>query len=97
MVPEAAVAMLGCARLGAVHSVVFGGFASRELAVRIDDARPKVIVSASCGIEGKRILPYKPLLDEALRLAHHKPENAIILQRAMEHAELVAGPRSRLG
>jgi propionyl-CoA synthetase len=71
MVSEVAVAMLGCARLGAVHSVVFGGFASRELAVRIDDARPKVIVSASCGIEGKRILPYKPLPDEALRLAHH--------------------------
>jgi propionyl-CoA synthetase len=66
MIPEVAVAMLGCARLGAVHSVVFGGFASRELAVRIDDARPKVIGSASCGIEGKRILPYKPLLDEAL-------------------------------
>ena len=91
MIPEVAVAMLGCARLGAVHSVVFGGFASRELAVRIDDARPKVIVSASCGIEGKRILPYKPLLDEALRLAHHKPEKAIILQRSMQHAELVAG------
>ncbi len=91
MIPEAAVAMLGCARLGAVHSVVFGGFASRELALRIDDARPKAIVSASCGIEGKRILPYKPLLDEALRLAHHKPEKAIILQRPMEHAELVAG------
>ena len=91
MIPEVAVAMLGCARLGAVHSVVFGGFASRELAMRIDDARPKVIVSASCGIEGKRILPYKPLLDEALRLAHHKPEKAIILQRSMQHAELVAG------
>ncbi len=91
MVPEAAVAMLACARLGAVHSVVFGGFASRELAVRIDDAKPKVVVSASCGIEGKRILPYKPLLDEALRLAHHKPDKTIILQRPMEHAELVAG------
>jgi len=91
MVPEAAVAMLACARLGAVHSVVFGGFASRELAVRIDDAKPRVVVSASCGIEGKRILPYKPLLDEALRLAHHKPEKTIILQRPMEHAELVAG------
>jgi propionyl-CoA synthetase len=91
MVPEVVVAMLGCARLGAVHSVVFGGFASRELAVRIDDARPKVIVSASCGIEGKRVIPYKPLLDEALRLAHHKPEKTIILQRPMELAELVAG------
>ena len=91
MVPEAVVAMLACARLGAVHSVVFGGFASRELAIRIDDAKPKAIVSASCGLEGKRILPYKPLLDEALRLAHHKPEKSIILQRPMEHAELVAG------
>ena len=91
MVPQAAVAMLACARLGAVHSVVFGGFASRELAVRIDDAKPKVVVSASCGIEGKRILSYKPLLDEALRLAHHKPCKTIILQRPMEHAELVAG------
>jgi len=91
MVPEAAVAMLACARLGAVHSVVFGGFASRELAVRIDDAKPKAVVSASCGIEGKRILPYKPLLDEALRLAHHKPDKTIILQRPMEQAELVAG------
>ena len=91
MVPEAVVAMLACARLGAVHSVVFGGFASRELAIRIDDAKPKVIVSASCGLEGKRILPYKPLLDEALRLAHHKPEKSIILQRPMEDAELVAG------
>jgi propionyl-CoA synthetase len=91
MVPEAAVAMLACARLGAVHSVVFGGFASRELAVRIDDAKPKVVISASCGIEGKRILPYKPLLDEALRLAHHKPDKTIILQRPMEHAELVPG------
>jgi len=91
MVPEATVAMLACARLGAVHSVVFGGFASRELAVRIDDAKPKAVVSASCGIEGKRILPYKPLLDEALRLAHHKPDKTIILQRPMEQAELVAG------
>ena len=91
MVPEAVVAMLGCARLGAVHSVVFGGFASHELAVRIDDAKPRVIVSASCGIEGKRILPYKPLLDEAIRLAHHKPDKCIILQRPMDHAELLPG------
>ncbi|MGA8145363.1 MAG: propionyl-CoA synthetase [Candidatus Acidiferrales bacterium] len=91
MVPEAAIAMLACARLGAVHSVVFGGFASHELAVRIDDARPKVIVSASCGIEGKRILPYKPLLDEAIRIANHKPEKCIILQRPMDHAELLPG------
>src|SRR6516162_5657413 len=91
MVPEAAIAMLACARLGAVHSVVFGGFASHELATRIDDARPKVIVSASCGIEGKRILPYKPLLDEAIRIAHYKPQKCIVLQRPMDHAELVPG------
>ena len=69
MVPEAAIAMLACARIGAVHSVVFGGFAPHELAIRIDDATPKVIVSASCGIEGKQVLPYKPLLDEAIELA----------------------------
>jgi propionyl-CoA synthetase len=91
MVPEAAIAMLACARLGAVHSVVFGGFAAHELAVRIDDAKPKVIVSASCGIEGQRILPYKPLLDEAIRLAHHKPEKCIILQRPMDRAGLLLG------
>jgi propionyl-CoA synthetase len=91
MVPQALVAMLACARLGAVHSVVFGGFAANELAVRIDDAKPKVMVSASCGIEVNRVIPYKPLLDEAIRLAHHKPEKSIILQRPMERAELVAG------
>jgi propionyl-CoA synthetase len=91
MVPEAAIAMLACARLGAVHSVVFGGFAASELATRIDDAKPKVVVSASCGVEGKRIIPYKPLLDEALRIAGHKPERCVIFQREMECAELVAG------
>jgi propionyl-CoA synthetase len=91
MVPEAAVAMLACARLGAVHSVVFGGFAANELATRIDDAKPKVVVSASCGVEVKRIIPYKPLLDEALRIARHKPERCVILQREMERAELVVG------
>src|SRR5436309_1906888 len=91
MVPEAAVAMLACARLGAVHSVVFGGFAANELATRIDDAKPKVVVSASCGVEVKRIVPYKPLLDEALRIARHKPKKSVILQRAMERAELAAG------
>src|SRR6476661_1302570 len=74
MVPEAVTAMLACARLGAVHSVVFGGFAPRKLVIRIDDATPKVIVSASCGIEGKRVLPYKPLLDEAIELAAHTPD-----------------------
>ena len=91
MVPQALVAMLACARLGAVHSVVFGGFAANELAVRIDDAKPKVVVSASCGIEVARVIPYKPLLDEAIRLARHKPDKCIILQRPMERAELVAG------
>src|SRR6516164_6113809 len=73
MVPEAVIAMLACARIGAVHSVVFGGFAARELATRIDDAKPKVILSASCGIEPGRIVKYKPLLDEAIVLASHKP------------------------
>jgi len=91
MVPEAAVAMLACARLGAVHSVVFGGFAANELAARIDDANPKVIVSASCGVEVKRIIPYKPLLDEALRIARHKPGRCVILQRDMQRAELMVG------
>jgi len=90
MVPEAAVAMLACARIGAVHSVVFGGFAPNELAVRIDDATPSVIVSASCGIEGKKVLPYKPLLDEAIELAHHKPGKRVILQRPQATAELGA-------
>ena len=74
MVPEALIAMLACARLGAIHSVVFGGFASNELAVRIDDATPKLIVSASCGVEPNRIVAYKPLLDAAIELAQHKPE-----------------------
>jgi propionyl-CoA synthetase len=91
MVPEAAIAMLACARLGAVHSVVFGGFAANELATRIDDARPKVVVSASCGVEARRIIPYKPLLDEALRIARHKPDKCVMLQRGMERAELVPG------
>lgn len=91
MVPHALVSMLACARLGAVHSVVFGGFAANELAVRIDDAKPKAVVSASCGIEVGRVIPYKPLLDEAIRLARHKPDKCIILQRPMERAELVAG------
>jgi len=88
MIPEAAIAMLACARLGAVHSVVFGGFAPKELAIRIDDAKPKVIVSASCGIEGKKVIPYVPLLTKAIELAEHKPEKRIILQRAQLTAEL---------
>jgi propionyl-CoA synthetase len=90
MVPEAAIAMLACARIGAVHSVVFGGFSANELAVRINDATPKVIVSASCGIEPGRIVAYKPLLDGALDLAQHKPSRCIILQREQEIAQLVA-------
>jgi len=91
MVPQAVVAMLACARLGAVHSVVFGGFAPQELATRINDATPKVVVSASCGIEGARVLPYKPLLDAALDLASHKPSTCVILQRPQVEATLIAG------
>jgi acyl-coenzyme A synthetase/AMP-(fatty) acid ligase len=88
MVPEAAVAMLACARIGAVHSVVFGGFAAPELAVRIDDATPKVILSASCGVEFSAAIPYKPLLDEAIGLARHKPNTCVILQRPQVAATL---------
>jgi propionyl-CoA synthetase len=91
MVPEAVVAMLACARIGAVHSVVFGGFAAKELATRIDDAKPKLIFSASCGIEPGRIVQYKPLLDEAIRLAGTKPETCVILQRPQQACELTAG------
>lgn len=91
MVPEAAFAMLACARLGAIHSVVFGGFAPHELAIRIDDATPKVIISASCGIEFDKILPYKPLIDHAIELATHKPDHCILLQRSMHQANLIEG------
>ena len=91
MVPEAVIAMLACARIGAVHSVVFGGFAARELATRIDDATPKVILSASCGLEPGRIVHYKPLLDEAIALSQHKPAACLILQRPQAEASLVAG------
>jgi propionyl-CoA synthetase len=90
MVPEAVIAMLACARLGAIHSVVFGGFAAHELAIRIDDAKPKVIVSASCGIEVQRVIEYKPLLDRAIEMAAHKPEHCIIYQRPMVAAALTA-------
>jgi propionyl-CoA synthetase len=89
MIPQAVIAMLACARLGAVHSVVFGGFAAHELAVRIDDAKPKVIVSASCGIEPGRLVKYKPLLDGAIEEAEHKPDCCIIYQRSQEIAEFV--------
>src|SRR5262245_8555518 len=88
---RAAAAMLACARIGAVHSVVFGGFAAKELATRIEDARPKVILSASCGIEAGRIIPYKPLLDQAIELSSFKPETCLILQRPQAEAALVAG------
>jgi propionyl-CoA synthetase len=91
MVPEAAVAMLACARIGAVHSVVFGGFASNELAVRINDAKPKVIVSASCGIEGAKVINYKPLLDGAIELSDAKPDKTIILQRPQSPCKLKPG------
>src|ERR1700755_1057942 len=91
MVPEAVVAMLACARIGAVHSVVFGGFAANELATRIDDARPKLVLSASCGLEPGRIVPYKPLRDEAIRLATHKPGTCLILQRPQQEAALLPG------
>ena len=91
MVPEAVVAMLACARIGAVHSVVFGGFAAKELATRIDDASPKLILSASCGIEPGRIVKYKPLLDEAINLAKLKPQACVILQRPQETCSLMPG------
>ena len=91
MVPEAAIAMLACARIGAVHSVVFGGFSARELATRIDDAKPKVIVAGSCGIEPNRVVPYKPLLDDAIAQAQHKPERCVIFQREQLPAELIPG------
>ncbi len=91
MVPEAAIAMLACARIGAIHSVVFGGFAAHELATRIDDAKPKVIVSASCGVEVNRVIPYKPLLDAAIEEAGAKPTACVVLQRPMCRAELLPG------
>jgi propionyl-CoA synthetase len=92
MIPETMVAMLACARIGAVHSVVFGGFASNELAIRINDAKPKLIISASCGLEGAaKVIPYKPLLDKAIELAESKPEKCIIFQRPQVTSELQAG------
>ena len=97
MVPEAVIGMLACARIGAIHSVVFGGFAARELATRIDDAKPKVVLSASCGLEPGRIVHYKPLLDEAIALSQHKPDACLILQRPQAEASFDRRPRSRLG
>ena len=91
MIPEAMVAMLACARIGAIHSVVFGGFAPNELAIRINDARPKLVLSASCGMEGNKVIEYKPLLDRAIQLAAHKPEKCIICQRKEARATMVPG------
>ena len=91
MIPEALEAMLACARLGAIHSVVFGGFAANELAVRINDARPKAIIAASCGLEPGRVVHYKPLLDGAIDLADHKPDFTVIFQREQEVAKLIEG------
>ncbi len=91
MIPQAVIAMLAVARLGAIHSVVFGGFAPPELALRIDDAKPKVILTASCGIEIKRVVEYKPLVDKAFDLAKHKPQSCVIFQRPQATATLVAG------
>ena len=91
MIPEAIIAMLACARIGAIHSVVFGGFAAPELATRIDDAKPKVILSASCGLEPGRVVAYKPLLDEAIALSTHKPDACLILQRPQMQAALIEG------
>jgi propionyl-CoA synthetase len=89
MIPEAAISMLACARIGAIHSVVFGGFAAKELATRINDAKPKVMVSASCGIEAKKVIAYKPLLDKAIELSDSKPEKCVVFQRPMETAPLI--------
>ena len=91
MIPEGIISMLACARIGAIHSVVFGGFAANELAVRIDDAKPKAILAASCGLEPNRIVEYKPLIDQAIELASHKPQTLVIFQRAECKAELVDG------
>ncbi|GAA3827336.1 propionyl-CoA synthetase [Amycolatopsis tucumanensis] len=93
MVPEAVIAMLACARLGAVHSVVFGGFAPKELAIRIDDSEPKIVVTASCGIEPHRLVEYKPIIDEALRTTRHQPHSVVVLQREQSRAQLT--PRDR--
>jgi acyl-coenzyme A synthetase/AMP-(fatty) acid ligase len=91
MVPETAVAMLACARIGAIHSVVFGGFAPRELAMRIDDSSPKVIMAASCGIEVDKVIPYQPLLNDAIEIAEHTPEHVVMLQRPQALATLQPG------
>ena len=89
MIPEAAIAMLACARIGAIHSVVFGGFAAKELATRVDDAKPKVILAASCGIEFANVIAYKPLIDEALRISEHEVAHCVVLQREQCRADMV--------
>ena len=91
MIPEAVIGVLACARIGAIHSVVFGGFASKELAIRIDDSEPKVILTASAGVEPNRVVKYKPLLDEAINLAAVKPEKVLLLQRPQDQATMIAG------
>ncbi len=91
MIPEAVMAMMACARIGAIHSVVFGGFAANELATRIDDAKPVAILSASCGIEGSRVIEYKPLLDKAIELSQNKPTSCLVLQRPQAPASLISG------
>ena len=91
MVPQAVMAMLACARLGAVHSVVFGGFAAHELAARIDHAKPKLLVCGSCGVEPGRTVPYKPMVDKAIALAQHKPQSVVVFQRPQLEAELTPG------
>ncbi|MBU1612217.1 MAG: AMP-binding protein, partial [Proteobacteria bacterium] len=91
MVPEAVVAMLACARLGAIHSVVFGGFAPNELAIRIDDAKPKVVITASCGIEFGKTIAYKPLIDEAIKRAAHTPDKVVVLPRPQAEAPMIEG------
>src|SRR5215468_8320054 len=91
MIPEAVMAMLACARLGAIHSVVFGGFAANELATRIDDCSPKLVLTASCGIEPGRLVLYKPLLDHAIEIARHKVPKVILLQRPQARATMIAG------
>ncbi len=91
MIPEAVIGMLACARIGAIHSVVFGGFAANELATRFDDCQPAAVLTASCGVEATRVIPYKPLLDKAIDLAAHKPKTCLVFQRPMENAPLIAG------
>ena len=96
MIPEAAIAMLACARLGAIHSVVFGGFAAHELAIRIDHAQPKLVITASGAVEGKKILAYKPLVDSAIEQSAHEVKKVILFQRDIVKAEMKAGPGFRL-